>query len=265
MSTDFDDHQRRLWAGKAEAYAASFGLLCAGAAPDMLDFVEAGIGTKLLDVGTGPGTVALLAQQRGATVAAVDPERTMVETAREHVPDVRLGTLPDLPFIDGTFDVAVANFVLNFVSDPAASVRGMARVVRSGGSVAVTVWPEPAPVNLVTADAVRAAGVGPAARKVPRAEVEFPRTEDGLAGLLRRAGLHDVEGRTLTWTHRVDPEVWWSGPANGVAAIGATVTSQTPETRIRIKQEFDRLAADLVDAEGMLPLPVTAFLARGRV
>ncbi|MEU5533727.1 class I SAM-dependent methyltransferase [Streptomyces sp. NPDC020362] len=37
----------------------------------------------MLDVGTGPGTVAAAACARGATVTAVDAEPTMVESAEQ--------------------------------------------------------------------------------------------------------------------------------------------------------------------------------------
>ncbi|HEY1484537.1 MAG TPA: class I SAM-dependent methyltransferase, partial [Micromonosporaceae bacterium] len=155
MTLEFDRHVRAQWAGKADLYERSFASLCAGAASSLLDAAEVTVGTKLLDVGTGPGTVAREAMRRRASVSAVDAERSMVEKTREHVPDVRIGTLPDLPFLDGTFDAAVANFVINHVGDPAAAVRGMRRVVHTGGMVAVTIWGD-SPTRLLFVDAIDA-------------------------------------------------------------------------------------------------------------
>ena len=265
MTTAFDEHQRMHWSGKAAAYERSFASLCAGAAPALLDAAEVKVRTRVLDVGTGTGTVARLAQQRGAIVAAVDAERTMVEMARADIPDVRIGALPDLPFVDRTFDVAVANFVINHVGDPRAAVRAMSRVVQADGVVAVTIWPATSPTMQLCGDAVSAAGVEPPA--LPRLEPEhdFPRTADGLAALLANGGITDVKTTMLSWEHRVDPEVWWSGPASGVANIGEIVTRQSPAVIDEIKRAYDRLAAAYLDPDGMLRLPVVAILASGRV
>jgi hypothetical protein len=56
--------------------------------------------------------------------------------------------------------------------------------------------------------------------------VNFARTAEGLGGLLEQAGWAEVVSGELAWTHREDPEVWWSGPAGGVAGIGLVVTGQ---------------------------------------
>lgn len=55
-----DLHERRAWAGKADAYARSFAKLCAHPVGELLDPAAVGAGTRLLDVGTGTGTVARL-------------------------------------------------------------------------------------------------------------------------------------------------------------------------------------------------------------
>ncbi|MFJ9847333.1 hypothetical protein ACIRYZ_44320 [Kitasatospora sp. NPDC101155] len=74
----------------------------------------------------------------------------------------------------------------------------------------------------------------------------------------------EVVSGELAWTHREDPEVWWSGPAGGVANIGLVVTGQTPEMFARIKSAYDRLAAQRVEENGLIDLPAVALLASGR-
>ena len=64
--SEFDEAERRIWAGRAEAFRDSFAKLCAHTAPALLDAVGAGPGVRLLDVGTGSGTVAAAACARGA-------------------------------------------------------------------------------------------------------------------------------------------------------------------------------------------------------
>ncbi|MFD0070506.1 class I SAM-dependent methyltransferase, partial [Streptomyces sp. NPDC127574] len=139
--TTFDESERLKWAGRGGAYSGSFAKLCAHPVPQLLDAAEVGPGTRMLDVGTGPGTVAAAGCARGATVSAVDAEPTMVELAVQSAPaaDVRVATLPELPFADAEFDAIVANFVLNHVGRPKVALAELRRVVKPDGWIAFTV------------------------------------------------------------------------------------------------------------------------------
>ncbi|MCX5065199.1 class I SAM-dependent methyltransferase [Micromonospora lupini] len=269
-TTAFDDHERSRWAGRATAYDRSFALLCAHPAAALLDAAAVDAGTRLLDVGTGSGTVAGLACARGARVVAVDAEPSMVDLARSRVPsadEVRLATLPQLPFDSGRFDAAVANFVINHVGDPAAAITELRRVVRSTGRIAVTTWPHPPPrAQRLWGEVFDAAGVDPPTT-VPAVDTDrdFPRTADGLAGLLDAAGLDDVRCETITWVHRTDPEAWWSGPANGISRPGLLMETQPPAVIARIRASYDELTAAYRGADGLLALPTAALLASAAV
>lgn len=102
MVMDFDAYERGLWAGRAGAYAGRFGRLTAHTAEALLDAARVTGSSDVLDVGTGPGTIAAAALARGANVSAIDADPQMVETAARDVPglDVRVATLPELPFAD---------------------------------------------------------------------------------------------------------------------------------------------------------------------
>ncbi|MER5861905.1 class I SAM-dependent methyltransferase [Kitasatospora sp. NPDC002040] len=263
---DFDVHERRMWgaAGVATAYLRGFGGLCAGAVPALLDQAGAAPGVRLLDVGTGPGTVAAAALGRGAVVTAVDAEPQMVKAAAERLPEVpvSLALLPELPFTEGEFDAVTANFVVNHVADPVAALTELRRVVGPGGLGAVTLWP------VVGNQAMDLFGevleqVGVERPVFPAVPVAFERTTDGLAGLLEQAGWQQVAARLVSWTYRVDPEDWWAGPAAGVANIGLVVTTQPPEVLAELKHVYDRLAAARLDADGLLALEAVAVLAGG--
>ncbi len=266
MAGEFDAHERRMWAGRADAYARSYAANCAHAVPELLDAAGVAAGVTVLDVGTGPGTVAAAAVARGALVTAVDAEPGMVELAAARVPgaEVRVAVLPELPFADGAFDAVVANFVVNHVEHPAAALAELRRVTRPGGRIAVTIWPgAPNSAMALLNDALNAADVvRPVLPSLP-AELDFPRTAEGFAALLAEAGWADADCRELGWTHHADPEVWWSGVAGGVANLGLVVTSQSPETIALIKRHYDRLAAAYLGADGLLALPSAALLAGG--
>ncbi|MFE0459189.1 class I SAM-dependent methyltransferase [Kitasatospora sp. NPDC058965] len=264
MAGEFDAHERRLWAGAAQAYAGSFAALCGATAGALLDAAGVGAGTRVLDVGTGPGTVAAAATARGAEVVAVDAEPGMVALAAANAPgaQVRQAVLPELPFADGAFDAVVANFVVNHVEDPWAALAELRRVVRPGGRVAVTIWSDAGNQSMALFNqALDEAG---AERPVlPTLPVNFARTADGLRELLEQAGWTEVDSGEIAWTHRADPAAWWSGPAGGVANIGLVVTGQPAEAYARIKSAYDRLAAERVAEDGLLDLPAVALLASG--
>ncbi|MCX4585870.1 class I SAM-dependent methyltransferase [Streptomyces sp. NBC_01481] len=267
--TVFDDAERRTWAGRAEAYAASFAGLCAYPVPMLLDAAEVRAGTRVLDIGTGTGTVARAAAGRGAKVTAVDAEPGMVALAARVAPgaNVRVAVLPDLPFADGEFDAVVGNFVLNHVGQPHVALTELRRVTRPGGRVALTIWTAPtAAGQALFGRALQAAGVSrPAHLPVLAPEDNFERTAGGLAGLLGAAGFADAACRTLAWNHRATAEEWWSGPAAGVASIGQVVVSQTAEVVAEIKRHYDSISAEFAGPGGVLALPQLALLGYGQV
>lgn len=263
--TAFDDHVRSQWAGKATTYHASLAALCAHPAGSLLDAAGVEAGIRLLDAGTGAGTVAALACSRGAEVVAVDAESSMLELASHHAPGAALcqTELPYLPFPDGSFDAAVANFVINHVGHPGAAIGELHRVVRPGGRLAVTIWPYPAPHQQLWSRIFDEAGVErPADLPTLAPERDFPRTREGLADLLGRTGLFtDIRCRTLTWTHRTDPDAWWCGPASGLGTLGVLMQRQSPGTIDRIRQQYDLRITAHREADGQLALPAAALLA----
>ena len=101
--------------------------------------------SEVADVGTGTGFVAAGLAPRVKRVVGIDSAPAMLEVARENLRalsvsnvDLVVGDAARLPLEDSSVDAAVANMVLHHAEDPAAMLREMARVVRPGGTVAVT-------------------------------------------------------------------------------------------------------------------------------
>src|SRR6478609_2550584 len=101
-------------------------------------------GQRVLDVGCGPGalTAELAAMLGAGHVAAVEPSAPFAEACARRVPGVHVevAAAEELPFADGEFDHALAQLVVNFMSDPPKGVREMRRVTRHGGRVSAAVW-----------------------------------------------------------------------------------------------------------------------------
>jgi ubiquinone/menaquinone biosynthesis C-methylase UbiE len=95
---------------------------------------------RVLEVGCGWGELAeWLARDTAAQVVAVDLSERMVELARARGVDAQVGDVQELPFADGSFDVAVAAWMLYHVPDLDRGLSELARVLRPGGIlVAVT-------------------------------------------------------------------------------------------------------------------------------
>ncbi len=267
-TTPFDIAERRIWSGKAEAYADTYARLCAHPAAALLDAAEVGPGSRVLDVGCGSGTVSAEAVARGASAYAVDAEPGMVAATRRTVPGVgaHIARLPELPYADDTFDAVVGNFVLNHVGRPRAALTELRRITRPGGRVAVTVWQSPgAPGQTLIARAARAAGLSrPDWLPALAPEDDFPRTREGLAALLDAAGLLGAECSEAAWEHRCDPDIWWAGAERGIGAIGQVLNSRGAKGLATARRAYDELCAEFGSADGLLELPHLALLACGR-
>lgn len=199
-------------------------------------------GMNVLDVGCGPGALATAAAQvvGEEAVSAIDPSETFVASCRARLPgaDVHLGSAEELPFGDDTFDAALAQLVVNFMRDPEAGIREMARVTRNGGTVAACVWDYGGGMKLIRAYWNAAIAVDPAA--ADRDEGRMPHCREGeLAVLFERVGLRDVRGGELTahasyesFDDLIDPL------ASGIGPVGAHYASLEPGIRARVASEF---------------------------
>lgn len=227
----------------ADRYGRFMGRYSEPLAVSFADVADLAPGQRVLDVGCGPGALTTqLVDRVGADgVVAVDPSPPFVEAARTRFPavEVLLAPAEDLPFADSSFDAALAQLVVHFMSDPVAGLREMARVTRPGGVVAACVWDMsggPSPLSTFW-QAVRDLD--------PHAE-----DESGLAGvrdgelveLAREAGLGDVEQSVLTVTVRYESfEDWWEPYTFGVGPAGDHVARLDEAERAAVRDRCAEL------------------------
>lgn len=246
------------WAGVGEAYSASYAALCAGSFSAMRDALREPHGQTLLDVGSGDGTLAAAWSDAGWKATACEPEETMRTASRRLHPRIETveGRLPDLPFADGSFDVVVANFVLNHVASPRASAAELRRVSR--GAVVATIWT--LSPSWLWAEITARAGVAPfMGSRLPDDE-DFERTADGFAGALREAGLEHLEVTEIAWTWDAAPESLWRSVEGGVAGAGALYARLDPQERLRFRAAFEVVVEER-STGGAVPLEHRAALA----
>jgi SAM-dependent methyltransferase len=144
-----------------------------------LDLLDAPAGSRIIDVGAGCGGLAVLAQDRGIDVLAVDASEQMVQRirARAEAAGERPGRIraevmdaAALTFPDDSFDAAISVFGVVLLPDAEAGMRELARVVKPGSPVAVVTWTETHRYELATRllDAIAAVrGPLPAPKTLP--------------------------------------------------------------------------------------------------
>jgi SAM-dependent methyltransferase len=172
---------------------------------------------RLLDVGSGPGTItADLARLVGDVVAleindeAAELTRGELERQGLDRADVRVGDVHALDLEDGEFDVVHAHQVLQHVVDPVSALREMARVTRPGGVVGVRdsdyaafAWYPQLP------GLDRWLGLYRAAARANGGEPDAGRR---LLAWTHAAGLEDVTATSSTWCFATpETRAWWGG------------------------------------------------------
>jgi demethylmenaquinone methyltransferase/2-methoxy-6-polyprenyl-1,4-benzoquinol methylase len=168
-----------------------------------VDLAEIGPGSKVLDVATGTGDLAIEAASRGAEVIGSDFSEGMLERARVKAPAIRFEQADALAltYADNAFDAATVGFGARNFADLEQGLREMTRVVRPGGKVVVLEITTPQRPPLSTFFSLwfdrivplvgRVAGDPDAYSYLPNSVKRFPGPE-GLAATMERAGLRDI-------------------------------------------------------------------------
>jgi SAM-dependent methyltransferase len=246
----------------AEAYARFMGRYSTLLSAPFADFAGVHPGQRALDVGCGPGALtAELVRRLGAeAVAAVDPSPPFVLAVSERHPqvDVREAVAEDLPFPDSSFDIALAQLVVHFMSDPLVGLGEMLRIVRPGGVVAATVWDfagEHSPLSVFWR-AARA--IDPDVRDE---SMLAGAQEGGLSELFTAVGFQEVTETSLEISvQHSDFEEWWAPYTGGVGPAGFYFSSLAPEEQEALQERCRTMLPD-----GPFTLVSRAWAARGVV
>ena len=137
------------WDDAINGYEQTFGPLTAQTVEPLLDAAGVAARLRMLDVCTGHGGIAAAAVGRGAIVSGADFAEQVVAAARRNVPqaEFRQADAQALPYPSETFDAVICGYGIIHVPEPDRALAEMARVTRSGGRVAASVWERPLPTN----------------------------------------------------------------------------------------------------------------------
>jgi demethylmenaquinone methyltransferase/2-methoxy-6-polyprenyl-1,4-benzoquinol methylase len=216
-------HAQELFAPLGPSYDRWARLLSFGQDPRWRAFLVSRVppdARRVLDVATGTAAVAIELARAEAErrVVGVDQSAQMLAAGRERVErtgldgriELREGRAEDVA-AEGEFDALTFTYLLRYVDDPAATLRGLAQAVRPGGTVAMLEFAVPRGLWRPLWELYVRVGLPAAGRLVSPAWGEVGRflgpsirgfwsrlPEPRLLELWREAGLVDVQAQRLS-------------------------------------------------------------------
>ena len=137
------ERSRRVWG------AGDYDRISAGFRDEAQAFVDRRAlrpGQRVLDAACGTGNLTIPAARTGAKVTGLDLIPSLLAGASEWADRENLsiqldeGSVEELPYTDGQFDVVLSMFGVMFAGRPDRVVAELARVTRPGGQVALANW-----------------------------------------------------------------------------------------------------------------------------
>lgn len=205
-------------------------------------------GSRVLDVCCGSGASAIPAAKivgPGGSVVGVDLAENLLELARAKAKQLGLentefqsGDMTNLAFETETFDAVICVFGIFFVPDMDVALHELKRVLKTGGTLAITTWGPRLfePVNTVFWNSVRE--VRPDLHKSfnPWDRISGP---DDLRSLLNAAGFTQSEVVAESGSQPLNsPDDWWAMVLG--SGYRGTIDQLSAEDRERVRRaNFD--------------------------
>jgi ubiquinone/menaquinone biosynthesis C-methylase UbiE len=252
----------------AATYHDFFTPVTALAIGPLLDAARVQSRANLLDVATGPGSLAAEADGLGIKCIGVDLSPGMIELAKNFHPGIefRVADVEHLPFADASFDAVVCNFALGHFPYPEVSVAECVRTLKAGGRIALSWWDNPSKQRIQGLFREAIAEIGAATPPdVPKGYsiLRFADTNE-FRRLLEGAGLTDVRVDDHQTTYVIpDVDTLWLGGLGSFAVTASAVAHQDAATQAAIRAALERRAQAYRTSAG-LKLPVAFKIGAGQ-
>jgi ubiquinone/menaquinone biosynthesis C-methylase UbiE len=197
-------------------------------------------GLQVLDAGCGIATDGLQFARAGARYQGIDFSPTALALARRRFAmetqpgEFVQGSLTDLPFPDGSFDLVYSNGVIHHIPETARAVAEFHRVLRPGGRAVVLVYHRHSINHMLNIMVVRRLllsllVVPGATTAIARITGESPELLEAHRELLREHGLRYVTDAQLFLSNNTD------GPGNPLSKV------YTAPAARRLFQQFSQV------------------------
>jgi ubiquinone/menaquinone biosynthesis C-methylase UbiE len=234
----------------------------------LLDAAAVESGSRVLDLGSGPGEVVAQAAKRGADAVGIDVAAAMVDLARRRHPELQFqkASATELPFPDESFDAVVGNLVILHVGEPELVARESGRVVAPGGRLALSIWdiPDRSPFFAAVLAAVADEGVAPSP-DLPAGPSFFRFAEDEeFTRLFVNARFEDVTigvTQVLIGFRTIDELL--TAFLAGTVRVGGMLRAATSEQRDRVRAHLEAGLSSYRETDGYT-VPVPIKVASGR-
>jgi SAM-dependent methyltransferase len=239
-------------------------------APSFIAFAGVENGQRVLDVGTGTGSVAAAVEagMPASEIVGIDPSAGFIAYAQKNAKSARsrfeVGDGQALNFKDASFDHTLALLVMNFIPDHDKAIAEMRRVTRAQGVVSACVWDYDAGMQMLRFFWDEAVALDPAIE--PKDERHMKLSRQGQLGdLWRKAGLINVKEAPLVIDQAYSSfNDYWEPFTKGAGPGGAFVVSLPEDRRQQLEARMrKRLLGDARD--GPFTLTARAWCVRGEV
>ena len=251
----------------AKSYHDAFSAVTNRAIEPLLDAAQVRKGTRLLDVASGPGTLAGKAAERGALVVGTDIAPSMVFLARTLYPTLnfREASAEDLPFAESSFDSAISSFGIGHFSKPDRVLAEFVRVLVPKGRAALSWWDGFGQnrINGIFFDVINELGVKTAGALPAGPSVDQFSDPDKFAAILRAAGFKVIGIGYVSFSHTIrNTDELWDLALGSFARISTVIRAQNTDAQQRIRKAVEQKAQLYASPNG-LEIPIAFRVVSG--